>query len=146
MDVNSWDFALLGYGDQWRRCRRLFHEFLNVNTVSRFDDHLSKHACRLLSRLAETPDDFLGHTHLYVLPVSSVVIACLRLISIPSVTGALFMELTYGMDIKSHEDKFLHAAERAMNYLESAIVPGAFLVDTFPIRSSLNLLIFVTPG
>ena len=46
------------------------------------------------------------------------------------------MEMTYGMDIKSHEDKFLQAAEKAMKYLESAIVPGAFLVDTFPIRSS----------
>ena len=48
-------------------------------------------------------------------------------------TGALIMEMTYGMDIKSHEDKFLQASEKAMEYLESAITPGAFLVDTFPI-------------
>ena len=64
MDVYSWDFALNSYGIQWRRCRRLFHEFLNVNAVSRFDDYLSKHTYRFLSRLAETPDDFLDHTHL----------------------------------------------------------------------------------
>jgi len=49
------------------------------------------------------------------------------------------MEMTYGMDIKSHEDRFLQAAERAMAHFESAIVPGAFLVDTIPIRSSPNL-------
>ena len=48
------------------------------------------------------------------------------------------MEITYGMDIRSHEDKFLQAAEQAMGHFESAIVPGAFLVDTFPIRSSLS--------
>ena len=48
------------------------------------------------------------------------------------------MEITYGMDITSHEDKFLQAAELAMGHLESAMVPGGFLVDTFPIRSSLS--------
>lgn len=54
------------------------------------------------------------------------------------------MEITYGIDIKSHEDRFLQAAERAMEHLESAVVPGAFLVDTFPICSSPSL--FLTPG
>ena len=53
----------------------------------------------------------------------------------PSVTGALIIEITYGLDIKSHEDKFLQAAEHAMEYAARIMVPGAFLVDTFPIRS-----------
>ena len=44
------------------------------------------------------------------------------------------MEITYGMDVKSHEDTFLQAAERAMEYGDRVMVPGAFLVDTFPIR------------
>ena len=56
------------------------------------------------------------------------------------------MEITYGIDIKSHEDEFLQAAERTMEHFESAIVPGAFLVDIFPIHSSPGLWIFVTPG
>ena len=67
MDVCSWDFAVMGYGSQLKRCRRLFHEFLNVNAVSRFDNYLNKHTCRFLSRLAEAPDDFLDHTKLSVL-------------------------------------------------------------------------------
>ena len=50
-----------------------------------------------------------------------------------SVTGALVMSLTYGFDIKSHEDPFLAAAERALHTIEAATVPGTFLVDTFPI-------------
>jgi len=62
------------YGSQWRRCRRLFHEFLNVNVVSRFDGYLNKHTFRFLSRLAETPDDLLGHIQLSVL-LRSVVTA-----------------------------------------------------------------------
>ena len=43
------------------------------------------------------------------------------------------MSLTYGFDIKSHEDPFLAAAERALATMEEATVPGAFLIDTFPI-------------
>jgi len=66
---------MMGYGSQLRRCRRLFHEFLNANAVSRFDNYLNKHTCRFLSRLAETPDDFLGHVQLSVL-LFLVVIAC----------------------------------------------------------------------
>jgi hypothetical protein len=51
-------------------------------------------------------------------------------------TGALIMDITYGIDIKSHEDQFLQAAERAMDCAEKTMVPGAFLVDTIPIRAS----------
>jgi len=46
------------------------------------------------------------------------------------------MDITYGIDIKSHEDQFLQAAERAMQQADRAIVPGEFLVDTIPIRVS----------
>jgi len=50
-----------------------------------------------------------------------------------SATGALIMSVTYGFDIKSHEDPFLGAAERTLAIFEEVTVPGAFLVDTFPI-------------
>jgi len=82
MNVYSWDFNMFDYGSQLRRCRRLFHEFLNANAVSRFDNYLIKHNRRFLSRLAETPDDFLGHTKLSGL-LCLVVIACPALTSDP---------------------------------------------------------------
>jgi hypothetical protein len=43
------------------------------------------------------------------------------------------MSLTYGFEVKSHEDPFLAAAERGLILSERVTVPGAFLVDTFPI-------------
>ena len=67
MDVYSQGLPLINYGSQLKRCRRLFHEFMNVNAVSRFDNYLNKYTCRFLSRLAETPDDLLVHTRLLVL-------------------------------------------------------------------------------
>ena len=60
---------------------------------------------------------------------------------LPSMTGALVMDITYGLDIKSHEDKFLQSAEHAMQLADRVMIPGAFLVDTFPISSfSSNFL------
>jgi len=56
------------------------------------------------------------------------------------------MEMAYGIDIKSHEDKFLQAADQALKHFETAMIPGAFLVDTLPICLSLNPRIPVTPG
>jgi len=99
------------------RCRRLFHKFLGENAVSRFENYLNKHTCRFLSRLAETPDDFLAHMQLLVL-LRTAVSHVPHSLPMPSATGALIMEITYGMDIKSHEDKFLQAAERALNISE----------------------------
>ena len=143
MDLYSWDMVGFSYGNQWRRARRLFHEFLNVNAVTNFDRYQHKHAYRFLSRLAETPEDFFDHAKLCVSSKTSSSQTHVRLTSIhPSVTGALIMEIAYGFDVKSHEDKFLQASERAMDYAREAMVPGAFLVDTFPIRSSS----FRSPG
>jgi len=118
---------------------------MNVNAVSRFDDSLNKHTCRLLSRLAETPASFLGHIRLSVFP-RTVIIACPHLLLILSGTGALIMEITYSINIKSHEDRFLQAAERALEHFDSAMIPGAFLVDTFPICLSADPRIPATPG
>ena len=133
----SWGLvSLVNYGSQWRRGRRLFHEFFNAKAVTAFDGHQRRYAHRFLSRLAQTPDEFLGHAQLCV-PIhtkSSWTHTVLTLI-FPSVTGALIMEITYGLDIKSHEDKFLQTAEHASEYINRVMVPGAFLVDTFPIRS-----------
>jgi len=43
------------------------------------------------------------------------------------------MSLTYGFEVKSHDDPFLVAAERGVTLTEEATVPGAFLVDSLPI-------------
>ena len=61
---------------------------------------------------------------------------------VSSIHPALITEMTHGMDTKSHEDKFSQASQRAMDHFESAMVPGAFLVDTFPIRSSPGLWVW----
>jgi hypothetical protein len=46
------------------------------------------------------------------------------------------MEITYGMDIAHKEDRFLRGAAEALDLLNRVMIPGAFLVDTVPIRAS----------
>lgn len=66
MDAYSWGIPVIGYGSKWRKGRRLFHEFFNAKAVTKFDDYQEKSAYRFISRLAETPEDFLDHAKLYV--------------------------------------------------------------------------------
>ena len=46
------------------------------------------------------------------------------------------MEMTYGMDITNREDRFLRAAVEALEQMNETVVPGTFLVDTIPMRTS----------
>ena len=48
------------------------------------------------------------------------------------------MEMTYGMEVESHENKYLQAAERVVALVAQTVEPGAFLVDIFPICLSPN--------
>ena len=136
MDGYSWSVPILLYGNKWRRGRRLFHEFFNMKAVTSFDGYQHKHAHRFILRLSQTPEDFLAHSQLYIPSFHHCAHMLLTSVLL-SVTGGLIMDITYSLDIKSHEDPFLQAAERAMECVERAMVPGASLVDTFPIRSSI---------
>ena len=44
------------------------------------------------------------------------------------------MAIAYGHEIASENDEFITLAESNSVYFAKAIRPGAFLVDTFPIR------------
>lgn len=56
--------------------------------------------------------------------------------SVASSVAALVMEMTYGLNITSNGDRFLRAAMEAAQATIQAMVPGAFLVDAIPIRTS----------
>ena len=43
------------------------------------------------------------------------------------------MKLLHGYDVQDGQDPFVDLAERAMDQLSQLTVPGAFLVDAFPI-------------
>ena len=59
----KWDYAtpFIAYDAMWRKQRRVFHEFFQLNAVSKYLPIQSRVAHNFLRRLLATPDDFLHH-------------------------------------------------------------------------------------
>ena len=51
-------------------------------------------------------------------------------------TGASILSSTYGIEIQRENDPYVDIGERALHAIACAGNAGAYLVDTFPIRTS----------
>ncbi|KII85219.1 hypothetical protein PLICRDRAFT_178958 [Plicaturopsis crispa FD-325 SS-3] len=107
-----WHLALLPYGKIFRAYRRLFHREFNPRAVMRFRPLQLKATRDMLQGLADSPDEFFDH--------------------LVHMSGKTIMGITYGIDVKSHDDPYIAAAERADASLFAAGRPGAFYVDFLP--------------
>ena len=66
---------MMPYGNTWRIHRKLFHRFFTVSTADRFDDKIRKAVNTFLRLLAESPEHFLSHAHLYVRSQSTIALS-----------------------------------------------------------------------
>ena len=59
----KWDFnfSLLPYGVWWRKHRKSFHQYFNINAVSKYMPVQRREVHAFLRRLLDTPDNFLHH-------------------------------------------------------------------------------------
>ncbi|KIJ40650.1 hypothetical protein M422DRAFT_173441 [Sphaerobolus stellatus SS14] len=108
----GWGLPFQRYGERWRRHRRALHEKFHVGVVDAFRPSQLKHTRELLRRLLSTPEEYAEH--------------------IRHVSGAVIMEVTYGIHVKAEGDPYLMAAEASVKAFEEVGVPGAFLVDILP--------------
>ncbi|KAJ8695766.1 hypothetical protein PTI98_005695 [Pleurotus ostreatus] len=110
----SWLFAAMEYGESWKQHRRLFQREFHPNAVTAlFQPQVLKHTSGLLTRLLESPDDFMEH--------------------INHTTVAIIMDVGYAIDIAAKEDPHVVTAEKALAGLNIASLHGAFLVEVMPI-------------
>ncbi|KAJ3990909.1 cytochrome P450, partial [Lentinula boryana] len=113
--ITCWDrdLLLLPYGEDFKARRRLFHqEFHPTNSIFH-RPHEKKALIVFLNRLLETPDEWLAH--------------------IRHMTGSVILAVAYGIHAQPQNDPNIVAAEKMINVLNVAGIPGAFLVDVFPI-------------
>jgi len=54
-----------------------------------------------------------------------------------SVTGAIIMALAYGYDAQENSDHFISIARKVMDLATEVLLPGAHLVNDFPVRTFL---------
>ena len=50
-----------------------------------------------------------------------------------SMAGETIISIAYGLDVESENDPYIQVAEKGQNGIAAAAIPGAFLVDSFPI-------------
>ncbi|KAF8513892.1 cytochrome P450 [Gautieria morchelliformis] len=109
----DWSFSLMRYGNKWRRLRKMFHQKFHLTAATAYTSVQAEHTQELLHRLHESPEDFLQHfRHL---------------------SGAIIMEVIYGIKVLPIGDSYIRIAEQAMEAVSELLNPGSFLVDTLPI-------------
>ncbi|KAG6877262.1 hypothetical protein C0993_009031 [Termitomyces sp. T159_Od127] len=105
VELMGFDFsvAFIGYGDKWRRHRRIYHQTLNKAAVQRTQEPtqtLKVHD--YLNQLVVAPDDFMAHFRKQV----------------------SFLHMA-----QSEIEKFTYISEVALTKLSGAFLPGTFIVD-----------------
>ncbi|KAF8515735.1 cytochrome P450 [Gautieria morchelliformis] len=110
----DWNFVAMRYGDRWRRHRKMFHQKFHPTPVGAYHSIQYKHTLDLLRRLHKSPKEFLIHLR--------------------HLTGAIIMEIIYGIKVLPADDPYIKLAEEALAAVGSIPTnPGAYLVDTVPI-------------
>ncbi|KAJ7065515.1 cytochrome P450, partial [Mycena amicta] len=110
VELMGWHWSV---GDQWRAHRKAMHDSFNVTAVKQYRPQETAAAHELLRNLLRDPDD---------------VMAPFR-----HMAGRLIMDIAYGIKVRAEADPYIDMIEEAMHGLSVASMPGAFLVDTFPV-------------
>ncbi|EIN05560.1 cytochrome P450 [Punctularia strigosozonata HHB-11173 SS5] len=108
----GWILSTMNYGERWRKRRRAFHQFFNVNQVHQYRPIQLREARALLPRLLESPERFAHHLR--------------------HTLSAVIMDVTYGIKIADTNDKYITKAEEAISRFAHAGNPTTYLVNTFP--------------
>ncbi|KAJ2934553.1 hypothetical protein H1R20_g2525, partial [Candolleomyces eurysporus] len=99
-------------GPRFRKHRRFMNQMFNSRAVSAFRPLQHKERLTLMEGLLITPDNFVDHLRRYA--------------------AATILKITYGHEVHSVDDQFIHLAERAATLTIQSGSPAATLVDFFP--------------
>ncbi|KAI0267865.1 cytochrome P450 [Gloeopeniophorella convolvens] len=109
----EWFHPLARYGEQWRAGRKVLERGLRSSIASTYYPMQKAKARRLLARLLKSPEEFRSHVSL--------------------LQGEMIMSVTYGYDVRGHDDRFLSIVHEAADIGQNATLPGSLLVNELPI-------------
>ncbi|CAE7053445.1 unnamed protein product [Rhizoctonia solani] len=110
--------SLIGYGDRWRRFRRLMNPILTKQASTTYQKSQEQAAAKLLQRLLQGHKDI--HTSHEV--ESEVVL---------TISATMFRSL-YGYEVASSNDPFPIRTQKLASYLTHAILSSNYLVNVVP--------------
>ncbi|KAH8985750.1 cytochrome P450 oxidoreductase [Lactarius hatsudake] len=116
-EMIGWNLQMIfsPYGERFRSMRRLVARQIGTNAaIAKYRDVQEREAIHLLSRVSESPDNFLKDVRLSV--------------------GAIFLKMSYGYNVEREKpDPLLNVINIAADEFYLATLPGAWLVDNIPI-------------
>ncbi|KAF8994703.1 cytochrome P450 [Cyathus striatus] len=108
----DFDFCFMDYVSARRGHRKLMHQQFNATAVNDFRPQEVKAVRGLIKRLLGGTEDLMNESR--------------------QMSGELILSITYGINVQPSNDPYIKLAEAGVQPLLEATVPGAFLVDTFP--------------
>ncbi|KAG2003242.1 cytochrome P450 [Coprinopsis cinerea AmutBmut pab1-1] len=113
-DLMGWGWVIsnLPYGEKWKERRKLFQRHFSPANKASHQFCEQEHISKLLVKLLDSPDGFMGHTRHMV--------------------GGIAYSIAYGLSVQPNNDPYIQLAEAAIKSAVEAAVPGAFLVDFVP--------------
>ncbi|KAJ4478446.1 cytochrome P450 [Lentinula aciculospora] len=108
--------ALIPYGKEWREHRKLANIALSSVSVQKYRTVQEDLSALLIRDILINPGDFFKHVRLSA--------------------ARVVMSVTYGFSVDT-DDKYITHAEKTMEIVTTATVPGAFLCDFLPFMKHL---------
>ncbi|KAG1846130.1 cytochrome P450 [Suillus tomentosus] len=106
-------FAFIGYGDEWRLCRRLFHQTFRPDSSLKFRPMQINQARKMIANLIDDPQHYHSHFATF--------------------SSSVAMSVTYGYQTNPRDDPLVRIAENAMAISLTALTPErAVLLKAFP--------------
>ncbi|KAF7977288.1 hypothetical protein HWV62_4251 [Athelia sp. TMB] len=109
----GWSFITMPNNDLWKSHRRQFREEFEGSAIYKYYSAITRSTHDMLCRMVEAPERWDEHIRYMV--------------------GASIIDITYGIRAKPTNDPFIALAEKTLGIINSAVKPGAFLVDALPI-------------
>ncbi|KAF8516743.1 cytochrome P450 [Hysterangium stoloniferum] len=106
----DWAVPTMRYGHWWRRHRQIIQQKFNASACLDYFPVQLKYSRK---RLCDSPELYVEHVR--------------------HVTGAMILEITYGIQVRPKRDPYLTLVEEGIAATCEAAAPGAFLVNVLPI-------------
>ncbi|KAJ3553829.1 hypothetical protein NM688_g3409 [Phlebia brevispora] len=116
-EIVGWNWILPSapYGQTWRHVRRYFHQHFHAGVVHRYRDVQLREVQAYLRRVLEVDGGKAS------------------LDSVNHLFSAIILDIIYGIKVTGLDDPILSIIQQAAISFSEMKMPGAFLVDTFPI-------------
>ena len=116
------------YGDGWRTHRRSFNQYFHERASEKYQPQIQHWTEVILRSLLKDPDNFVKHVRLYV----HLEFSYTRDFTVPSHSGALLLEIAYGLNIEDDDSPYVQSAKLAVEGANQIGQTGFFLGTSKP--------------